>query len=64
LIFADRTEQKRLFLIQGFSPFTKLIKRLETLAKLAGSKKTVRTGVEFVDIAGLVRGASKGEGIK
>lgn len=37
--------------------------RLETLAKLAGSKKTVGSQLEFVDIAGLVRGASEGAGL-
>jgi GTP-binding protein YchF len=37
--------------------------RLEKLAKIAKSVKTVPTAVEFVDIAGLVRGASKGEGL-
>ena len=37
--------------------------RLDTLAKLAGSAKLVPTQLEFVDIAGLVRGASKGEGL-
>jgi ribosome-binding ATPase len=37
--------------------------RLDTLATLAKSAKTVPTQLEFVDIAGLVRGASKGEGL-
>jgi ribosome-binding ATPase len=37
--------------------------RLETLAKIAGSKEIVPTRLTFVDIAGLVRGASKGEGL-
>ena len=37
--------------------------RLDTLAKLAGSKQILPTFLEFVDIAGLVRGASKGEGL-
>ena len=37
--------------------------RVEKLAELAKSKKTIPTTVEFVDIAGLVRGASKGEGL-
>src|ERR1700716_3833978 len=37
--------------------------RLETLAKIAGSQKIIPTTLEFVDIAGLVRGASKGEGL-
>lgn len=37
--------------------------RLDTIAKLAQSEKTVPTVLEFVDIAGLVRGASEGEGL-
>lgn len=37
--------------------------RLDTLAKLAQSKQKIPTTLEFVDIAGLVRGASKGEGL-
>ncbi len=37
--------------------------RLEVLAKLAGSAKIIPTQLEFVDIAGLVRGASRGEGL-
>ena len=37
--------------------------RLETLATLARSAQTVPATVEFVDIAGLVAGASKGEGL-
>ena len=37
--------------------------RLEKLAKIAGSEKTIPTQMEFVDIAGLVKGASKGEGL-
>ena len=37
--------------------------RLDILTKLAKSQKTVPTVLEFVDIAGLVRGASKGEGL-
>ncbi len=37
--------------------------RLDKLAKLHGSKKVVPTSLEFVDIAGLVKGASKGEGL-
>ncbi|MCK5320175.1 redox-regulated ATPase YchF [Candidatus Parcubacteria bacterium] len=37
--------------------------RLEKLAKISKSKKIVPTIIEFVDIAGLVRGASKGEGL-
>lgn len=37
--------------------------RLEEIAKIAGSKAIVPTQLEFVDIAGLVKGASKGEGL-
>jgi hypothetical protein len=37
--------------------------RLEVLAKLAKSAEIVPTRLSFVDIAGLVRGASKGEGL-
>jgi GTP-binding protein YchF len=37
--------------------------RLETLAAIAGSKEIIPTRLTFVDIAGLVRGASKGEGL-
>ncbi|MES2293231.1 MAG: redox-regulated ATPase YchF [Pseudomonadota bacterium] len=37
--------------------------RLETLAKIAGSAEILPTRITFVDIAGLVRGASKGEGL-
>lgn len=38
-------------------------KRLEVLEKMHNSKRVVPTTIEFVDIAGLVRGASKGEGL-
>src|ERR1700744_2965493 len=38
-------------------------KRLDTLAALAKSVQIVPTRLTFVDIAGLVRGASKGEGL-
>jgi ribosome-binding ATPase len=37
--------------------------RLQTLAKLSGSEKILPAIVEFVDIAGLVKGASAGEGL-
>lgn len=37
--------------------------RLDKLAAIAGSKAIIATQIEFVDIAGLVRGASKGEGL-
>lgn len=38
-------------------------KRLNKLGKLSQSKKIIPTIIEFVDIAGLVKGASKGEGL-
>ena len=38
-------------------------KRLDALTKLSNSQKTVYATIEFVDIAGLVRGASQGEGL-
>ncbi|WP_343117293.1 redox-regulated ATPase YchF [Ostreiculturibacter nitratireducens] len=38
-------------------------KRLDTLAKIAGSKQIIPARITFVDIAGLVKGASKGEGL-
>ncbi len=37
--------------------------RLDKLAAIAGSAKIIETQLGFVDIAGLVRGASKGEGL-
>ena len=37
--------------------------RLEALAEVSRSKSVVPTTVDFVDIAGLVRGASRGEGL-
>jgi ribosome-binding ATPase len=37
--------------------------RLDLLATIAGSKQIIPTRMTFVDIAGLVRGASKGEGL-
>jgi len=37
--------------------------RLSVLTKISSSAKTVPTVIEFVDIAGLVRGAHKGEGL-
>ena len=37
--------------------------RLDRLAAIAGSKEIIPTRLTFVDIAGLVRGASKGEGL-
>lgn len=37
--------------------------RVETLAEMFGSARTVHATVTFVDIAGLVKGASKGEGL-
>ncbi len=38
-------------------------KRLDQLARLSNSKKKIYTNITFVDIAGLVKGASKGEGL-
>jgi ribosome-binding ATPase len=37
--------------------------RLDALAKIAASKEIIPTRINFVDIAGIVRGASKGEGL-
>lgn len=37
--------------------------RIAKLSKIANSEKVIPTQLEFVDIAGLVRGASKGEGL-
>jgi ribosome-binding ATPase len=37
--------------------------RLNNLAKVSKSKKIINTNISFVDIAGLVKGASKGEGL-
>lgn len=37
--------------------------RLEVLLKLCNAKEIIPTAIEFVDIAGLVKGASKGEGL-
>ncbi len=38
-------------------------KRLNTLAEMVSPEKVIPTAIEFVDIAGLVKGASKGEGL-
>ncbi len=38
-------------------------KRLDVLAEMAKTKRKVSTQMEFVDIAGLVKGASQGEGL-
>ncbi len=38
-------------------------KRLDQLAVISDSKKKINTTISFVDIAGLVKGASKGEGL-
>ena len=38
-------------------------KRLDKLSALSNSKKKIYTNITFVDIAGLVKGASKGEGL-
>ena len=37
--------------------------RLKILAKLSNSKKIVPTAIEFIDIAGLIKGAAEGEGL-
>jgi ribosome-binding ATPase YchF (GTP1/OBG family) len=37
--------------------------RLDALAEIVKPQKTIHTTMEFVDIAGLVEGASKGEGL-
>ena len=37
--------------------------RLDNLGKISKSKKIIHTTISFVDIAGLVKGASKGEGL-
>ena len=37
--------------------------RLDKLVKISSSKKKIHTTISFVDIAGLVKGASKGEGL-
>jgi ribosome-binding ATPase len=37
--------------------------RLEALSKISHSQKLIHAAIEFVDIAGLVKGASKGEGL-
>lgn len=37
--------------------------KLEKLSELNSSEKTVPTTLEFVDVAGLIKGASKGEGL-
>src|SRR5690349_13319424 len=37
--------------------------RLDVLTKMEGSAKTIPTTIEFVDIAGLVKGAHQGEGL-
>ena len=40
-----------------------LDQRLDKLSELSKSKKKIYTSITFVDIAGLVKGASKGEGL-
>jgi len=37
--------------------------RVDVLAKMSQSDKVIKTAIEFVDIAGLVKGAHKGEGL-
>src|SRR5260221_11321889 len=38
-------------------------KRIDMLVKIYAPQKVTPTAIEFVDIAGLVKGASKGEGL-
>jgi len=38
-------------------------KRVDNLANLVGVPKAIKTTIEFIDIAGLVKGASQGEGL-
>ena len=38
--------------------------RLDLLTKISSSKKKINTTISFIDIAGLVKGASKGEGLR
>ena len=38
-------------------------KRVDVLAEMSKSQKVIKTAIEFVDIAGLVKGAHKGEGL-
>ncbi len=38
-------------------------KRLEKISKITSPQKTTKTIIEFIDIAGLVKGAHKGEGL-
>ena len=37
--------------------------RVDVLSKMSNSQKVIKTAIEFVDIAGLVKGAHKGEGL-
>jgi GTP-binding protein YchF len=47
----------------NFGSVTVPDKRLDVLAEIAGSEKIIPNRIEFVDIAGLIEGASKGEGL-
>ncbi|MBN2159935.1 MAG: redox-regulated ATPase YchF [Spirochaetes bacterium] len=38
-------------------------KRLEDIARILGKESPIPTRIEFIDVAGLVKGASKGEGL-
>ena len=40
-----------------------LDERVDTLEKISNSKKKIYTSISFIDIAGLVKGASRGEGL-
>ena len=47
----------------NFGTVTVPDERLKTLHEMYNSKKTVHTAIEFYDMAGLVKGASRGEGL-
>jgi GTP-binding protein YchF len=69
LLFADfvRHTSSPLFIIFLAEPNTGIVEvpdiRLEVLGKINNSVKVVPTTLEFVDVAGLVKGASDGEGL-
>ena len=47
----------------NFGSVTVPDKRLDILAEIVGSEKIISNRIEFVDIAGLIEGASKGDGL-
>lgn len=51
------------YVLSGFKKQAQRFMLLQTLSTLSKSRKTVPTSVEFVDIAGLVKGASEGQGL-